>query len=95
MKLSVLLIPLITLLSFTSCSGQEQLNQSHSDQTSPTTTEDTNTDNKYSIFDVSKEWDATDYKYAYNKDPYYFSAPIMSPYKYTYICEDPNHSCLG
>jgi hypothetical protein len=49
------------------------------------TPNDLNEDNIY-CFDAAKEWDAADYKNKYGMDFYYFSAPIQSPYKYSYQC---------
>ena len=83
MKMSVLLISLITLLFFTSYSSQEQLNQELSNPNPPKEsediTDDPKTNNKQYAFDVSKEWDTTNYKDAHGQDLYYFTLQYYHP----------------
>jgi len=53
---------------------------------------DSNVQKEYYHFDASKDWDANEYEKKYSQKLNYFSAPIHSPYRYTYLCESKDMS---
>ena len=78
---------LMIMLALTGCSEQDaQETKTGTISPNPATGQydDTYSKDEYYIFDVSKEWDTDDFKKAYGQELSYFSAPILSPYKYTY-----------
>lgn len=84
MKKIIVLVLLISMLS--GCTQRERTQESNFNTISPTQNTN-NKDNNY-IFNLSKNWDEKEYKKTFGQDLYYFNAPILSPYKYTYKCKE-------
>ncbi len=83
MKKAIWIFLVVSMLIFISCSKEKAIEDVNTSVVSPTDAVNA----KEYVFDVSKEWDAKDYKEAYGQDIYHFAAPVLSPYKYTYHCE--------
>lgn len=84
MKKFIILLLLISL--FSGCTHPQRTQESNLNTIVPTKNAQEKDINYF--FNVSKEWDESDYKKTFGQDLYYFNAPILSPYKYTYICEE-------
>ncbi len=76
-----IIIFLFLVLTLTGCSKLSEVNKN---DTNKNNTSDPNSKEEYYIFDVSKEWDADEYKKTHGQELNSFNAPILSPYKYTY-----------
>ena len=92
MKLLTCLLLIIAMFAFYGCSARTQMTPSDTLSPAPITNNQNNklapnTLEEIYCFDVSKEWDAREYEKAFGQKLSYFSAPIQSPFKYTYKCE--------
>lgn len=86
MKRILVYLYLSFVLICAGCSNQKFSQVNHND-TDIDNTSDSNLMEVYYTFDVSKEWDADEYKKAHGQELKTFSAPILSPHQYSYKAE--------